>query len=193
MAAQIPYPIFAFGRGCAFDVVRAWIPNPAFHFLSERYHFGGEANPAFGFGVDLGDSRRGTGQHVLGLFLTRLIFNQVGQLILIGYFDCQVGLGHTALIFAELLGIQCPECISHQLLFELAIGHGFGNDSLKRLTRKGGVCETRFQPLQIDIGSMTARSTQHNDGQSPRKLNGANKRVLSVCQSFDSKRKKSGT
>jgi hypothetical protein len=78
-------------------------------------------------------------------------------------------------------------------LFELGIGHGFGNDSLKRLARKRGVGETRFQPLQIDIGSMTARSTQQSDGQSPRKLNGTNERVVSVCQSFDSKRKKSGT
>jgi hypothetical protein len=33
---------------------------------------------------------------------------------------------------------------------------------------------------------MAARSTQQNDGQSPRKLNGANEGVLSVCQSFDS-------
>ena len=90
MAAQIPHPGFAFSRGCAFVVVWAWIPNPVFHFLSERYHFGGQANPTLRFGVDLGCNRFGAGQHVLGLFLTHLIFNQVGQLILIGHFDRQV-------------------------------------------------------------------------------------------------------
>ena len=93
----------------------AWIgkTDPALNRFRERQHSGRKANPAFRFRIDLGRGRGGTGQQAFGLGLcifgflrfgvlwlgislrsrklyrlvAQLGFYQIGNLILIGYFQ----------------------------------------------------------------------------------------------------------
>ena len=95
-------------------------------------------------------------QQVLCPLRMGLAFNQARQLILIGHFKGHVGFGHAAPILGELVRVEGPESLGHQLFLQLGVGHGFGHDAVQGLARKWRVGEARLKPLQIDTGSIAA-------------------------------------